>query len=63
MPRPDHSAHVFNRLISSSDDGRELYGCTHKRCGETEIRQQGAPSPFAMKRRAKKRAQEAKGGR
>ena len=50
-----HGVHSFTRLISSSDDGRSVYGCSFRSggvvgCGETEIRQRNQPSPYAVKR-------------
>lgn len=50
----DHEAHQFSRLISESDTGQAVYGCTFARCPETEIRRKGEPSPFAQKRQAAK---------
>lgn len=54
MTQP-HQVHDFSRLISSSDDGRAVYGCSFRSggvagCGETEIRQKNQPSPYAVKR-------------
>lgn len=58
---PTHSVHDFSRLISSSDDGRSVYGCSFRSggilgCGETEVRQRNQPSPYATKREAARQA-------
>lgn len=63
MPQP-HTAHDFSRLISTSDDGRAIYGCSYRAsglagCSETEVRQRNQPSPFAM-RRAQRQAAKTK---
>lgn len=53
-----HTAHDFRRLVSESDTGMAIYGCTFGRCSETEVRRKGSPSPFAERRsatRAKKK--------
>lgn len=50
-----HSVHRFDRLISSSDTGRSIFGCSFTSCGETEIRQRNQPSPYAVQR-AKRQA-------
>lgn len=61
MPQP-HSRHEFTRLLSTSDDGRALYGCAFRAggtvigCAETEVRRVGAPSPHAIKRATAKAA-------
>lgn len=49
MSQPHH-VHDFSRLISTSDAGMAIYGCSFGRCAETEIRAKGSPSPFAEKR-------------
>ena len=57
MAQP-HTAHEFRRLVSESDTGMAIYGCTFGGCPETEVRRKGSPSPFAQKRaaiRAKKK--------
>jgi hypothetical protein len=48
-----HSVHHFVRALSESDDGRAVYGCDHARCGATEVRRKGEPSPFAVKHAAR----------
>lgn len=56
---PEHTVHTFDRLVSTSADGRAIYGCTWKGgrvCGATEIRALGSPSPFAIQHREKQRA-------
>lgn len=53
---PEHTAHEFTRLLSTSDSGKALFGCTHKRCSETEVRGRNEPSPYAQKRAAAKAA-------
>ena len=68
MPQP-HQVHDFSRLISTSDDGRAIYGCAYRAggtvigCPETEVRQRNQPSPYAMKREATKRAAAARKSR
>lgn len=52
---PVHSVHDFSRLISESDTGRAIYGCSFRSggvvgCPETEVRQKNQPSPYAVKR-------------
>lgn len=49
MTQP-HTAHEYRRLVSESDTGMAIYGCTFPRCAETEVRAKGSPSPFAEKR-------------
>jgi hypothetical protein len=47
---PVHTAHVFSRLVAESEDGRAVYACSaNARCGETEVRRKGQPSPFGIK--------------
>lgn len=48
----EHTAHQFTRLVSSTDDGRALFGCTFARCGATEVRGIDERSPFAIRREA-----------
>lgn len=50
----DHEAHEFRRLISESDTGMAIFGCSFARCPDTEVRRKGEPSPFAVKREAAK---------
>lgn len=57
MAQP-HQVHSFDRLLSTSDDGRAVYGCSFRAggtvlgCAETEVRSVNAPSPYAIKREA-----------
>ena len=59
MTRQPHAAHVFTRLLSTTDSGMGLYGCAYAMCSATEARRQGEPSPFRVRReRALARRQE-----
>ena len=57
---PAHESHDFSRLLSTSDDGRALFGCAFRAngtvigCAETEVRGVNQPSPHAIKRAAAK---------
>lgn len=57
MTQP-HQVHEFSRLVSTSDKGIAIYGCAFRAngtvlgCAETEVRQVGSPSPYAIKREA-----------
>ena len=51
---PDHSVHQFTRELSHDDRGKAVFGCTHTRCSETEVRGRNEPSPYAQKRAAAK---------
>lgn len=60
---PEHTEHRFERVISTSDDGRVLFGCTFRAsglagCGATEVRHHNQMSPFAARRAAAKAAAE-----
>jgi len=64
---PTHTVHDFSRLISSSDDGRGIYGCSFRAsglagCSETEVRMKNQPSPYALKREAAKSSSKTRGG-
>lgn len=63
FPAAVHEAHVFTRAVSTSDDGRVIFGCTFGRCAATEIRRADERSPFALKREAAKRAAATRRGR
>lgn len=60
--RPVHAAHVFKRLISESDSGRAVYGCSFDRCAETEVRQRFSESPFAQRQEKARQRQAARKG-
>ena len=51
-----HQAHDHSRLISTSDDGRGVYGCAYPSCADTEVRHTNQPCPHALKRREAKAA-------
>jgi hypothetical protein len=59
MTQP-HSVHDYSRLISTSEDGRAVYGCAFRSggtvigCAETEVRALNQPSPYAVKREVAK---------
>ncbi len=55
MSAPQHTAHVFSRVVSVSESGMCVYGCSaHPRCVETETRRKGSVSPFALAREAER---------
>lgn len=62
MGRQPHAAHVFDRVVATSqDDDRVVYGCSYRSpgmsaCPETEVRRRNQPSPFAVKRAKRKAA-------
>lgn len=50
-----HTVHSFSRLVSTSDSGMAIYGCSFRSdgvagCAETERRMRNQPSPYAVKR-------------
>lgn len=58
---PVHAVHDFSRLVSQSDTGKAVYGCSFRSggvvgCGETEVRGINQPSPYAVKRAQRKAA-------
>lgn len=63
MSGAEHTVHHFTRLVSTSDTGRALFGCTHPRCGSTEIRGIDERSPFAIAQEQKAAKKAARGGR
>lgn len=67
---PVHTVHDFSRLVSQSDTGKAVYGCSFRSggvagCSETEVRQVNQPSPYAVKRAkaaATKKSKPTRGG-
>lgn len=64
-----HTVHTFSRLISTSDTGMAIYGCSFRSdgvagCSETEVRRPNQPSPYAVKRAQRQAAKKkpARGG-